>query len=110
MFDQIQKLGQIKEVIQNAREELKEQTIASESYEGMVKVEVTGNRKISNISVDPELYEQYSPQEIHHIIHETLNNALDKAETQGQEYLQSRVKEYMPDIPGLDPKDFGIGS
>ena len=110
MFDKLQKLGEIKDVVKNVKEELKDYIVTVESENGIVKAEITGDRKIHSLVINSQDSGELSINKLQSLVQETLNEGLTKAEKEGEEMLQSRVKEHIPDIPGLDPKDFGIGS
>jgi nucleoid-associated protein EbfC len=105
MFDMLKMLGKMNEVqerMAQAKEKLGKVTLQESELDGVVKVDITGNKKILKITTSPEFYEKYSVEEREAILTETVNNALLQAEAYSKEFMAQEMKDVMPNIPGMD--------
>ena len=73
--------------------------IDSEAGNGKVKVRITANNQIKNISISEELTDH---EEIEDYLIIALNTALEKATAISEAELAKAAKNGMPDIPGMD--------
>lgn len=95
-------MGKLKEAQQKIEEtKLRLNTILidGEAGNGTVKVTVTANRIVKNISISKELSD-YDEIEDYLII--ALNKALEKAHNISETELAAAAKNGMPNIPGMD--------
>ncbi len=96
----MEKLKEAQQKIEETKARLNTVLVDGESGNGKVKVTVTANREIRNISIDDSLFEDKDELEDYLII--ALNNALDKANEINEAEMAAAAKGGMPDIPGLD--------
>ncbi|MGO3805556.1 MAG: YbaB/EbfC family nucleoid-associated protein, partial [Sphingobacterium sp.] len=63
--------------------------VSGEAEGGKVKVIVTANKEVREISVDPEFYAQADKEELEEIIIVAVNKALAQAENVSQSEMQA---------------------
>ena len=100
MFDIMGKLEEAKKNVEEARKRLDNVYIDAEAGNGMVKVTVTGNRKLKSLSITDEAMQDKEMLEDYLSI--ALNKALDEAGKMQEEELKRAATEALPNIPGLD--------
>ena len=96
----MEKLKEAQQKIEETKARLNTVLVDGESGNGKVKVTVTANREIRNISIDDSLFEEKDELEDYLII--ALNNALEKANEINEAEMAAAAKGGMPDIPGMD--------
>jgi len=100
MFDIFGKLEDAKKNVEEARKRLDNVLIDAEAGDGMVKVTVTGNKMLKNLSIADEAMQDREMLEDYLSI--ALNKALEKAGKIQEDELKKAAKDAMPNIPGLD--------
>jgi len=100
MFDIIGKLDEAKKNVEEARKRLDNVLIDAEAGNGMVKVTLTGNRKLKNLSIADEAMQDKEMLEDYLSI--ALNKALDEAGKIQENELKKAATDALPNIPGLD--------
>lgn len=75
-FDQAKMLMQAKKL----QKELKKMVIEVEKGEGAVRVEITGEQKIKNISIDPEMIDLDDIGELERWIEEAVKEAISTSQ------------------------------
>ncbi len=100
MFDIIGKIDEAKKNVEEAKKRLDTILIDAEAGNGMVKVTVTGNRALKNLSVADEALQDKEMLEDYLSI--ALNKALEEAGKIQENELKNAAKDAMPNIPGLD--------
>ena len=94
------KLKETQEKDAQTKERLNTVLIDEQNSEGTIKVTLTANREIKNISIAEELLSDKEQLEDYLVI--TLNKAIARATTVNETELAAVAKEGMPNIPGLD--------
>jgi len=100
MFDIIGKLDEAKKNVEEARKRLDTILVDAEAGNGLVKVTVTGNRVLKNLSIADEAMQDKEMLEDYLTI--ALNKALEDAGKIQETELKNAAKNAMPNIPGLD--------
>lgn len=100
MMGMMNKIKETQQKVEETKERLKTVLIDEQSSDGLLKVTITANREIKNISVANELLEDKEQLEDYLVL--TLNKAISKATEVNEGELGAVAKEGMPDIPGLD--------
>lgn len=93
------KLKEAQQKIEKTKTRLNTVLIDGEAGNGKVKVTVTANRSVKNISISEELSDN---EEIEDYLVIALNNALSKANEVSEHELALAAKDGMPNIPGMD--------
>jgi DNA-binding YbaB/EbfC family protein len=105
-------MGKMKEMqarLKEAKESLDGIIVEAEAGGGMVRVKANANRKVLKINIDPDVIDKDDPEIMEDLIAAAVNKALAKAEEKGQEEIQNATQGMMPNIPGLDLGNLGMG-
>lgn len=100
MMSMMGKLKETQEKVEATKKRLDTVTLEESSSEGLVKITITANRKITEIKIDDSLLEDKEQLEDYLVI--TINKAIEKATQVNETELASVAKEGMPNIPGMD--------
>ncbi|SRR5690554_3414002 len=101
--DMMGMMNQIKETqrkVEETKKRLDTVTMEEQSSDGLLKVTITANREIKNVSVADELLQDKEQLEDYLVL--TMNKAIKKAGEVHEAELAAVAKEGMPNIPGLD--------
>ncbi|WP_103866051.1 YbaB/EbfC family nucleoid-associated protein [Aquimarina sp. I32.4] len=101
--DMMSMMGKLKEAQQKVAETKKRLStvlIDEESVDGLLKITITANREVKNITVSDDLLKDKEQLEDYLIL--TLNKAITKATQVNESELAAVAKEGIPNIPGLD--------
>ena len=94
------KLRETQQKIEDTKKRLDTVLIHEQSNDGLLKVTLTANRKITSIAIDDSLLEDKDQLEDYLIL--VLNKAIEKATNVNQAELDAVAKMDMPMIPGMD--------
>ncbi len=100
MMGMMQKLQEAKAKVEATKERLNSVYLQEKSNDELLKVEITANREIKKIEIDPTLLEDVEQLEDYLIL--TLNKAIAKATQVNEAEIGAVAKEGMPNIPGLN--------
>lgn len=93
------KLKEAQQKIEATKLRLNTILIDGEAGNGLVKVTVSANRAVKNISISEKLTDK---EEIEDLLVIALNKALEKANSISETELAAAAKDGMPNIPGMD--------
>lgn len=99
MMGMMNKIKETQQKVEETKKRLDTVTLEEASSDGLLKVTITANREIKNISVADELLEDKEQLEDYLVL--TLNKAITKATNVNEAELGAVAKEGMPDISGL---------
>tara|TARA_B100000965_G_scaffold187091_1_gene156109 strand:- start:378 stop:713 length:336 start_codon:yes stop_codon:yes gene_type:complete len=105
MFDMIKMMGQIKktqELVKKAQEELKNISETSESGAGLVKATVNGKKEVISIEINDSIINKKDKKITQDLIVAAINKAIKDVDFKSKEYIKSKTKDIIPDIPGFD--------
>ena len=105
MFDMMKMMGQIKktqELVKKAQEELKNISETSESGAGLVKATVNGKKEVISIEINNSIINKKDKKIAQDLIVAAINKALKDVDFKSKEYIKSKTKDIIPDIPGFD--------
>jgi DNA-binding YbaB/EbfC family protein len=94
------KLKATQQKMEDTKKRLDTIYIDEQSSDGLLKVTITANRAIKNISIDDALLEDKEQLEDYLVL--VLNNAIAKASNVNQTELDAVAKMDMPMIPGME--------
>lgn len=100
MMGMMNKLKEAQEKVEATKKRLDTVLIDEQSADGLLKVTITANRKVKNISVDEKLLEDKEQLEDYLVL--TMNKAIEKATQINEAEIGAAAKDGMPDIPGMD--------
>ncbi len=95
-------MGKIKETqakVEATKKRLDSVLIDENSSDNFLKITLTANREIKNISIDDNLLQDKEMLEDYLV--NTLNKAIEKATNVNETELSAVAKEGMPNIPGM---------
>ena len=96
-------MGKLKDA-QNRLEETKKRLdtvlIDEQSNDGLLKITITANRKITAITVDDALLEDKEQLEDYLLV--VMNKAIERATSVNQAELDAVAKVDLPSIPGME--------
>ncbi|NJM79624.1 MAG: YbaB/EbfC family nucleoid-associated protein [Flavobacterium sp.] len=96
-------MGKIKETqakVEATKKRLDTVLIDEKSSDDLLKVTVTANKQIRNITIDDSLLQDKEMLEDYLVT--VLNKAIEKAKIISETELAAVAKEGMPNIPGMD--------
>ena len=93
------KLKEAQQKIEETKARLKTILVDEEAGNGLVKVTVSADRLVKNITISEELTNN---EEIEDYLVIALNKALDRANTISEVELAAAAKDGMPNITGMD--------
>ena len=93
------KLQETQRKVEETKKRLDTVLIDEQSSDGLLKVTLTANRAIKNISIDDSLLQDKEQLEDYLVL--VLNKAIEKATNVNEAELAAVAKDGMPDIPGL---------
>ena len=94
------KLKETQQKIEATKLRLDTVFIDEQSNDGLLKVTITANRKITAVEVDESLLDDKEQLEDYLIL--VINKAIEKATNVNEVELAAVAKEGMPNIPGMD--------
>ena len=100
MMNMMGKLKETQQKVEETKKRLDHVLVDEQSTDGLLKVTMTANRVVKNISLDDSLLEDKEMLEDYLIT--TLNKVIAKATNVNETELAAVAKEGMPTIPGMD--------
>ncbi|MCB7480405.1 YbaB/EbfC family nucleoid-associated protein [Christiangramia sediminis] len=100
MMGMMNKLKEAQEKVEATKKRLDTVLVDEQSSDGLLKVTITANRKVKNISIDDKLLEDKEQLEDYLVL--TMNKAIEKATEINEAEIGAAAKDGMPDIPGMD--------
>lgn len=94
------KLKETQQKIEETKRRLDTVLVDEQSSDGLLKVTLTANRKITSVEIDESLLEDKEQLEDYLIL--VMNKAIEKATSVNEAELGAVAKEGMPNIPGMD--------
>lgn len=100
MMGMMGKLKETQQKVAQTKERLNSVLIDEQNFDESVKVTITANRTIKNITIAPELLKD--PEQLEDYLVITLNKAIARATQVHETEIAAVAKDGMPDIPGMD--------
>lgn len=100
MMGMMNKLKEAQEKVEATKQRLKSVLIDESSSDNLLKVTITANREIKNVSIDDKLLEDKEQLEDYLVL--TLNKAIERATEINEAEIAAAAKDGMPDIPGMN--------
>ncbi len=96
-------MGKLKETqakVEATKKRLDTVTLQENSSDNLLKVSITANRALKEITIDDSLLQDKEQLEDYLIL--TINKAISKATQVNETELAAVAKDGMPNIPGMD--------
>lgn len=94
------KLKETQQKIEETKKRLDTVLIDEQSNDGLLKVTLTANRVIKNITIDDSLLSDKEQLEDYLLL--VINKAIEKATNVNEAELGAVAQDGMPNIPGMD--------
>lgn len=98
MFD---KLLQAQKVAEEIKKRLDNISVSSEVEGGKISVTSTANKRITGISIDPQLLGTAGQEELEELLVTAINKVLEQAENVNQTEMQAATRDMMGGLGGL---------
>jgi DNA-binding YbaB/EbfC family protein len=100
MMNMMGKLKETQQKVEETKKRLDHVLVDEQSNDGLLKVTLTANRTIKNVSISEELLNDKEMLEDYLVT--VFNKAITKATDINELELAAVAKEGMPNIPGMD--------
>jgi len=99
--DLMGKLGEMQQRMDEMKKRLDNITVIGEAGNGLVKATATGNRKLVNVQISPELIAENDAEALEDLITVAVNRALEQAEKIAEAESTAMGKDMLPGFPGM---------
>ncbi|CAN5285092.1 YbaB/EbfC family nucleoid-associated protein [soil metagenome] len=99
--DLMGKLGEMQQRMEDMKKRLDTITVIGEAGNGLVKATATGNRKLVNLQISPELLEENDAEALEDLITVAVNRALEQAEKLAEAESTAMGRDMLPGFPGM---------
>lgn len=100
MMNMMGKLKETQQKVEETKKRLDHVLVDEQSSDGLLKITLTANRTVKNVSVSDELLADKEMLEDYLVT--VFNKAIEKATNVNETELAAVAKEGMPNIPGMD--------
>ena len=100
MMNMMGKLKETQQKVDETKKRLDHVLVDEQSSDGLLKITLTANRTVKNVSVSDELLADKEMLEDYLVT--VFNKAIEKATNVNETELAAVAKEGMPNIPGMD--------
>jgi DNA-binding YbaB/EbfC family protein len=97
----IEKLMEMKKRMEEVKVRLDSITVKGDSGQGNVQVHMNGNRKVTGVSIAPELVQSADTEQLEELLQVAINRALEQAERVNESEMRSVAGGILPGMPGL---------
>ncbi len=105
MFDMMNMMGKIKDVqskMKQAKANLVNVSVTSESGAGMVKATINGQRQVIKLDIDASLLKPEDKDMAQDLVVAAINKGMKDIEEKIKEEMKKSTEGILPNIPGLD--------
>ncbi|MFN8153037.1 MAG: YbaB/EbfC family nucleoid-associated protein [Bacteroidia bacterium] len=99
MFDLINKLGDLKKKMDEARNRLDTIQVSGYSGDQEVKVMMNGNRKVLSVDIADHLLFPEKKEEVQELLEIAINRALSEADKINEAEMKAAGKDLLPGLP-----------
>ena len=101
MLDMIQKLGELKQKMEESKQRLEAVTVSGSAGDGAVTVTLTGNKKFKSIFIEDAMCLPERNEELTDYIEIAFAKALDAAQDISDKEMMAQGQGLLPNLPGL---------
>lgn len=95
------KLNEVKKAMDDIKARLDTISVDGEAGEGAVKIIMTGNRKVTSVSIADKMMTADRREELEELIELAINRAVEKAQNVSETEMKAAGQGILPNIPGL---------
>lgn len=92
-------LNQMQQKMEETKKRLDTITVTGEADSGKIKVTVTGNRTVKEVSIED--HQKYEKEELEELLITALNRAIENADKVNDSEMKGSASGFMPDLPGM---------
>jgi DNA-binding YbaB/EbfC family protein len=94
--DMMGKLQEMKQKVEESKARLDTISVQGEAENGAIKVVCTGNRKVTEVKIDPEFFANAEVDDIEELLVVAVNRALENAENVNQAEMAGAAGGMLP--------------
>lgn len=87
--------------VTKVQEELAQKTVEGTAGGGAVKVQVTGDRRVTGVTISPDVVDPSDVEMLQDLILAAINDGMKKAEEMAEAEMRKVMPGGLPRIPGL---------
>lgn len=99
MFDLINKLGDLKKKMEEARNRLDSIQVTGTSGDQEIKIVLNGNRKVLSVNIADHLLFPEKREEVQDLLEVAFNRALEEAERVNESEMKAAGRDLLPGMP-----------
>lgn len=99
MFDLMNKLGDLKNKMEEAKARLDQVSVTGSSGDNEVVVRMSGNRKVLGIDIADHLLFPEKKEEVLELLEVAMNRALQEAERVNETEMKAAGRDLLPGMP-----------
>lgn len=99
MFDLINKLGDLKKKMEEAKDRLEKIQVNGTAGDQEIIVTMNGNRKVLDIEIDDHLLFPEKREEVQELLELAMNRALEAADKVNEAEMKSAGRDLLPGMP-----------
>ena len=97
MFDKLMnQMGPMKEAMEQSKRKLDTITVKGEVEGGLIAVYMNGNRRVTNIKIDPSLLEDGDQEALEELLQVAMNKAIESANNVNEMEMANAARGMMP--------------
>lgn len=99
MFDLMNKLGDLKNKMEEAKSRLDQVSVTGSSGDNEVVVRMSGNRKVLEIDIADHLLFPEKKEEVQELLEVAMNRAIQEAERVNEAEMKAAGRDLLPGMP-----------
>jgi DNA-binding YbaB/EbfC family protein len=99
MFDLMNKLGDLKNKMEEAKSRLDQVSVTGSSGDNEVVVRMSGNRKVLGIDIADHLLFPEKKEEVQELLEVAMNRAIQEAERVNEAEMKAAGRDLLPGMP-----------
>lgn len=97
MFDKLMsQMGPMKEAMEQSKRKLDTITVKGEAEGGQIAVYMNGNRRVTDIKIDPSLFEDGDQEALEELLQVAMNKAIESANNVNEMEMANAARGMMP--------------
>ncbi|MBL7923687.1 MAG: YbaB/EbfC family nucleoid-associated protein [Bacteroidia bacterium] len=99
MFDLINKLGDLKKKMEEAKARLDGISVSASAGDNEIKIVMNGNRKVLSVDIAPHLLLPERKTELDELVEVAMNRVLQEAEKVNEAEMKAAGRDLLPGMP-----------
>ncbi|MCB0711866.1 MAG: YbaB/EbfC family nucleoid-associated protein [Ignavibacteriae bacterium] len=102
MMQAMQAMQEMQKRMGEAQEKLKTMSVTHEGGNGLVKVTISGELKVTKIEIDENVRKTEEADVLEDLLITTINKAIESASKMKEQELAASTQGLLPNIPGMN--------